>query len=248
VVAVADGTVSRVRDGVPDQIAEAANDRLLLRDRECGNGIMIDHPGAISSQYCHLKNGSLVVRPGTQVRKGERIGSIGSSGLAEFPHVHLSVRRDGRLLDPLTGRSLENEPQSCGDLSASLLDKGAREALVQPTLAILDVGLAGTPPELSSLVRTGRPPPATGGSRSTVAWLWAINVDAGSRFRIRMVGPDDVTWMDHTTDPLPGRKANYLAYAGRKTPAKPGVYRLTVEISDGQKQLTSMVRSLTIAD
>jgi murein DD-endopeptidase MepM/ murein hydrolase activator NlpD len=248
VIAVADGTVSRARDGVPDQIFEAANDRLLLRDRECGNGIMIDHPGGLSSQYCHLKNGSLVVGPGTQVRKGERIGSIGSSGLAEFPHVHLSVRRDGRLLEPLTGKSLENEAQACGDLSGSLLDKASRAALVQPTVAVLDVGLAAAPPELPSLVRAGGPPPATGRNSSMVAWLWAINVDAGSRFRIRVVGPDDATWIDQTTNALPSRKANYLAYAGRKTATKPGVYRLTVEISDGEKQIASTTRSFTVAE
>jgi len=122
VTAVADGTVSRIRDGVPDQIFDAANDRLRLRDRECGNGMVIDHQGGLSSQYCHLKNGSLSVRSGMEVRKGERIGSIGSSGAAEFPHVHLSVRLDGKMVEPLTGKTLGNEAFVCGDLSGSLLD------------------------------------------------------------------------------------------------------------------------------
>lgn len=46
----------------------------------------------------------------------------------------------------------------------------------------------GAPPELSDLVRAGGPPLAIGRSNLTVAWLWAINVDAGSRFRIKVVG------------------------------------------------------------
>jgi len=170
VIAVADGTVSRIRDGVPDQIFEAANHRLRLRDKECGNGIVIDHQGGLSSQYCHLKSGSLSVRSGTHVRKGERIGAIGSSGVAEFPHVHLSVRLDGRLVEPLTGKSLGHETRVCGDLSASLLDTASRQALVQPTVAILDVGLAAAPPELSNLVRAGGPPLVTARSSSIVAW------------------------------------------------------------------------------
>jgi hypothetical protein len=248
VIAVADGTVSRLRDGVPDQIFEAANDRLRLKDKECGNGIVIDHPGGLSSQYCHLKNGSLSVRSGTHVRKGERIGAIGSSGVAEFPHVHLSVRLDGKLVEPLTGKPLGQETHVCGDLSASLLDAASRQALVHPTVAILDVGLAAAPPELPNLVRAGGPPLATARSSSTVAWLWAINVDEGSRFRIRLVGPGEVPLIDHTTQALPRRKANYLAYVGQKTTAKSGTYHLTVEITNGEKKVVSTARSFTVSE
>jgi hypothetical protein len=248
VIAIADGFVSRVRDGVPDQIFDSTNDRLRLRDKECGNGMVIDHQGGLSSQYCHLKNGSPSVRPGTQVRKGERIGSIGSSGVAEFPHVHLSVRLNGKLVDPLTGKALGNEAHACGDLSGSLLDTASREALVQPTVAVLDVGFAGTPPELSNLVRGGGPPLATSRSNSTIAWLWAINVDAGSQFRIKLVGPGEALLIDHTTSALPRRKANYLAYVGRKVGAKAGAYRLTVEIIHGEKQIASRVRSFAVSE
>jgi len=248
VIAVADGTVSRVRDGVPDQIFDAANDRIRLRDKECGNGMVIDHQDGLSSQYCHLKKGSLSVRSGSQIRKGERIGSIGSSGVAEFPHVHLSIRQDGKLVDPLTGKALENEAHVCGDLSGSLLDAASREALVKPTVAIVDIGLSGAPPQLSDLVRTGGPPLATGRSNSTIAWLWAINVDAGSRFRIKMVGPGETALIDHTTTALPRRKANYLAYVGRKVGVKTGTYRLTVEITNGEKQIASKARSFTVSD
>jgi murein DD-endopeptidase MepM/ murein hydrolase activator NlpD len=248
VIAVADGTVSRLRDGVPDQIFQAAIDRLQLKDKECGNGIVIDHPGGLSSQYCHMKNGSLSVRSGTHVRKGERIGAIGSSGVAEFPHVHVSIRRDGKLVDPLTGKPLGQETPVCGDLSASLLDAPTRQALVQPTVAILDVGLAAAPPELSNLVRAGGPPLATASSSSTVAWLWAINVDEGSRFRIRLVGPGEVSLVDHTTNALPRRKANYLAYVGRKAGVKPGTYHLTAEIINGPTKVVSKVRSFTVSE
>ncbi len=248
VTAVADGTVSRIRDGVPDQIFDAANDRLRLRDRECGNGMVIDHQGGLSSQYCHLKNGSLSVRSGMEVRKGERIGSIGSSGAAEFPHVHLSVRLDGKMVEPLTGKTLGNEAFVCGDLSGSLLDTASREALVQPAVAILDVGMPAAPPELSNLVRAGGPPLATSRSNSTVAWLWAINVDEGSRFRIRLVGPGETTLIDHTTNALARRKANYLSYVGRKVGVKTGTYHLSVEITNGEKRIASKARSFTISE
>lgn len=246
VVAIADGTVARIRDGIPDQIFEA-NDRLRLTEKECGNGVVIDHQRGLFAQYCHMKNGGMTVRPGMQVQKGERIGSIGSSGVAEFPHVHLSVRLNGKLVEPLTGKTLGNESHACGDLSVGMFDTASRQALVQPTVAILDVGLADAPPELSNLVRTGGPPLATARGNSTVAWLWAINVDEGSRFRIRLVGPGEVTLIDHTTNALPRRKANYLAYVGRKVEVKTGTYRLSAEIANGEKRIALKDRSFTIS-
>jgi murein DD-endopeptidase MepM/ murein hydrolase activator NlpD len=190
----------------------------------------------------------MTVRPGMQVRKGERIGSIGSSGLAEFPHVHLSVRLNGKLVEPLTGKALGNEAHVCGDLSGNMFDSASKQALVQPTVAILDVGVANAPPELSDLVRTGGPPLATARGDSTVAWLWAINVDEGSRFRIRLVGPGEVTLIDHTTNALPRRKANYLAYVGRKVKVETGTYQLSVEITNGEKRIALEDRSFIISE
>ncbi len=81
-----------------------------------------------------------------------------------------------------------------------------------------------------------------------MVWLWAINVEEGYRFRIKLVGPDETVLVDHTTDALANRKADYLAYAGRKMDAKPGKYSLYVEILDGDKRIQSQDRSLTIAE
>lgn len=248
VIAAADGTISRIRDGVPDRIFDAAHDAPKMGGRECGNGVVIDHQGALSSQYCHLKNGSLTVRPGMNVRRGERIGSIGSSGLAEFPHVHLSVRLDGKPVEPVTGRPLADKAHGCGDLSGSLFDTGARQALAQSPVAILEVGLANAPPELSNLVRTGGPPLAAAQTNSAVAWVWAINVDEGARFRIRLVGPGEVTLIDQTTNALPRRKADYLVYVGRKVEVGAGTYHLTAEIFNGEKGLGSKARSFSISE
>jgi hypothetical protein len=81
-----------------------------------------------------------------------------------------------------------------------------------------------------------------------VAWLWAINVDQGSRFRIKLVGPGETTLIDHTTNALPRRKANYLAYVGRKVGVRAGTYHLNVEITNGEKRIASKVRSFTVSE
>ena len=158
VLAVAEGRVVRARDGMDDDIYVDAKDKARVVDKECGNGVVIEHASGLSSQYCHLKNGSVLGQLGAQVQKGQRIGAIGSSGLAEFPHIHLSVRRDGKLVEPLTRRLLGNANPVCGDLSGSLFETAAARALNRPSVGILEYGLADAAPNLLDLVRKGAPP------------------------------------------------------------------------------------------
>ena len=248
VLAVADGRVARTRDGVADQVYDDIEDKARVAEKECGNGVLIEHGSGLSSQYCHLKNGSLFVQPGAQVQKGQRIGAIGSSGLAQFPHVHLAVRRDGRLIEPLTGKLLGDAKSACGELSGSLFEPAAMQALERPAIAILEYGLADTVPNLSDLVRKGALPPAKSRGLPTVAWVWAINVEAGYRFRIRLVGPDETVLVDHTTNALEKRKANYLAYVGRKAAVRSGKYKLYVEILNGDKSIQSKNGPVTVSE
>jgi hypothetical protein len=248
VLAVADGRVARQRDGIADQIYGDAEDKARVADKECGNGLLIEHGSGLSSQYCHLKNGSLLVKPGARVQKGQHIGAIGSSGLAEFPHVHFSIRLDGKLVEPLTGRPLGNANPACGELSGGLFEPAAERALGRPVLAILDIGLANATPNLADLVQRGAPPLAKVRGDLIVAWLWAINVEEGHQFRIKLVGPDETVVIDQTTNALAKRKANYLAYVGRKTGAVPGKYSLYVEILSGDKRIQSKNRLFTISE
>jgi murein DD-endopeptidase MepM/ murein hydrolase activator NlpD len=239
VLAVADGKVARTRDGIADQIYQDAEDKGRVAEKECGNGLLIEHAGGVSSQYCHLKNASVLTQPGAQVQKGQRIGAIGSSGLAEFPHVHLSIRLNGKLVEPLTGKPLGNANPACGDLSGSLFETAAVRALDRSSVAILEYGLADAAPNLADLVRNGAPPLAKERGNATVAWLWVINVEAGYRFRFKLVGPDENVLVDQTTEALLKRKANYLAYVGRKSAIRSGKYRLHVEILNDDKSIQS---------
>jgi murein DD-endopeptidase MepM/ murein hydrolase activator NlpD len=239
VLAVADGRVARTRDGVADRLYDDIEDKARIAEKECGNGVLIEHGSGLGSQYCHLKNGSLLVTPGAQVQKGQRIGAIGSSGLAQFPHVHLAVRRDGSLIEPLTGRLLGDANPACGEFSSSLFEPAAVQALERPSVAILDYGLADTVPNLPDLIREGAPPTAKSRGLPMVAWVWAINVEAGYRFRIRLVGPDETVLVDHTTNALEKRKANYLAYVGRKAAVRSGSYKIYVEIRNGDQSIQS---------
>jgi hypothetical protein len=246
VVSVADGTVVRIRDGIPDRIFDRLQDEELLGGKECGNGVVVKHADGLVSQYCHLKQGSVSVQPGARIKKGDSIGLIGASGLAEFPHVHLSIRRAGKTVDPLTGRILGQAPEACGGTMDGLFEPSARQMLSRLPTTILDVGLAKAPPELPNLVRQGGPP-LVKLSEPIVAWVWAINVEQRSLFRIQLLGPGGTPTIDFKTKALEGRKANYLAYVGGKSGAIEGVYNLRIELLAGTRTIQSMTRSFNIA-
>lgn len=64
-----------------------------------GNLVRIDHGFGLESRYGHLQ--SIAVAPGAKVQRGDRIGTVGSTGRATGPHLHYEVRVNDRLLNPL---------------------------------------------------------------------------------------------------------------------------------------------------
>ncbi|MCQ2092223.1 MAG: M23 family metallopeptidase [Fibrobacter sp.] len=68
------------------------------REGELGNTIVIDHKNGYISSYSHMKE--IRTRKGRSVSKGEIIGTIGETGNANGPHLHYSITKDGKPLDP----------------------------------------------------------------------------------------------------------------------------------------------------
>lgn len=99
VLAAAPGVVTALRDGMADR-AFAEGDTASVEGRECGNGVVIDHGDGWETQYCHLRRGTVQVSNGDRVARGDPLGAVGMSGKAEFPHVHLSLRQNGTVIDP----------------------------------------------------------------------------------------------------------------------------------------------------
>lgn len=98
VVAVADGTVTAVQDNEPDHYNR--NYTTNAQTNTCGNEVSIQHAAGWQSQYCHMKYESIVVKPGESVKAGQTIGYVGASGVADYPHLHLTVRQNGQVVDP----------------------------------------------------------------------------------------------------------------------------------------------------
>ncbi|MFT7594131.1 MAG: hypothetical protein ACI8R4_001449 [Paracoccaceae bacterium] len=106
VLASAAGQVVRMRDGVPDQIYSSEN-AAAVDGRECGNGVVLLHDDGWETMYCHMKQGSVLVSKGDQVAAGAVLGQVGLSGKTQFPHLHLTVYHNGRVVDPFDLSNVE---------------------------------------------------------------------------------------------------------------------------------------------
>lgn len=85
VLAAASGQVVAVEDGFPDNGA--------LERHRCyeANYVAVWHAPQTFSRYYHLQQGSVCVRPGQSVARGQQLASSGHSGYSSGPHLHFDV-------------------------------------------------------------------------------------------------------------------------------------------------------------
>ncbi len=95
VLAVADGRIVKVRDGLPENVPghdEGFHPAVPLTMKTlAGNFVTLDLGKGQFAHYLHLKPGTLRVKAGERVRGGQTLAKIGSSGDAREPHLHFEV-------------------------------------------------------------------------------------------------------------------------------------------------------------
>jgi hypothetical protein len=101
VLAVADATVARIKDGIPENTpGEDSSAVTDTDDAELGNYLILDLGGGNYCLYAHLQPGSLRVKAGDRVKRGQTLGLVGNSGSSTEPHLHFQVMNGTSLLDP----------------------------------------------------------------------------------------------------------------------------------------------------
>ncbi len=93
----------------------AANDGIVTKasyNGAYGNMVIIDHGGGVSTLYAH--GSEIMVQVGQQVKRGDIVLKVGSTGYSTGPHAHFEVRINGKTVNPLdyitsNGNSNENK-------------------------------------------------------------------------------------------------------------------------------------------
>lgn len=252
VVAMADGTVKASRDGMADRLVASDEDRKAVASRECGNGLILDHGDGLETQYCHMRKGSLRLAPGTKVRKGDMLGLVGASGMAQFPHVHVTLRRDGNVVDPFTGLHAGQDcaesgyGETAGQGGSGWLDARAMAALTAPDRpTLLSAGFADRPVSDRDLVQSGLPALPNAGSPALVGYIWAINLAKADRLVLR-IEKDGRLFSEQTSEPLDRSKAVYVAYTGKRGSPAAGRYRLEAAIIRQGRTIVSESQEFTV--
>ena len=91
-LAVADGIVTEVKDGIPENIPGPDSRAVpITLETIGGNHVILDIGLGRYAFYAHLQPGSLKVKLGDHVKRGQVIGLVGNSGNSTEPHLHFHV-------------------------------------------------------------------------------------------------------------------------------------------------------------
>ncbi len=66
-----------------------------------GNTIIITHDSGFKSLYAHLSKFNKKLKVGSNVKQGDTIGFVGSSGVSSGPHLHFGMYKGTRAMDPM---------------------------------------------------------------------------------------------------------------------------------------------------
>lgn len=235
VLAAAPGVVRGQRDGVADVGAT-----LFTEGQECGNGVVLRHADGWETQYCHMKSGSIRVQKGQTVERGEVLGQVGLSGQTEFPHIHLSVRKNGDVVDPF---DLSEFP-TCGE-------GGGNIWLDAPTFTpggLLDAGFSSRIPEFAAIkAGSASKSELARDAAGLVIYGFGFNGQGGDVMEFQVTGPMG-QFLSQSVE-LEKNQAQFFRATGRRLTKErwpAGNYTGTVRLRRGSTVLSERQVQMTI--
>lgn len=212
VLGAAPGMVVAIRDGMPDTGRDGTPPDVLA-GKDCGNGVVVDHGDGWQTQYCHMKQGSIAVARGDRVEAGTPLGEVGYSGNTQFPHVHLSLRQDDRVVDPFN----TDGAVTCG------VDDGPQDDLWSTPIGYVSAGLiavgmdSGVP--AYDAIKAGDAAHGTlpADIPALVGWAYAFGGQAGDIVDIALTDPSGALFYRHEAA-LDKGQAQFFRAAGKRTP------------------------------
>jgi murein DD-endopeptidase len=92
ILAVADGIVTETKDGLAQNTPGAASLAIpITLETIGGNHVIMDIGDGLYAFYAHMQPGSLRVKVGDKVRRGQVLGLLGNTGNSSEPHLHFDI-------------------------------------------------------------------------------------------------------------------------------------------------------------
>lgn len=125
ILSTAAGTVVDIKDSIPENVPHA--DKLAVDiDMETlgGNYVLVDHGNHQYAFYAHLIPGSITVKKGDTVQRGQVLGKLGNSGNSTEPHLHFHMVENPEIVAangiPYVFASFEAKPTQLQELGKIL--------------------------------------------------------------------------------------------------------------------------------
>ena len=94
------GTDMACPTGTPIYAAMSGTIATAGVSRVYGNYVIIEHGNGYQTLYAHMSK--IIATKGQWVSQGTRIGLVGSTGYSTGPHLHFTVYKNGKLVDPMS--------------------------------------------------------------------------------------------------------------------------------------------------
>lgn len=109
-------------------------------DSTRGNYVVLDNGKGVQTTYMHLS--SIDVTAGQELKQGEVVGKIGSTGHSTGPHLHLAMTKDGNRIDPtpsLYGILKKPAPSSSSKVEGNISVPEKPDVVAKNSTRALDV-------------------------------------------------------------------------------------------------------------
>jgi len=252
VLSPAEGKVIGARNDMDD--VSVGDTKIVAQDnikeldgKECGNGVHISSRGGWRMQLCHMKKGSVTVKAGDRVKPNQILGQIGMSGNTNFPHLHITVWKDNKVVDPF---SREEANQPCNPRANLKENYGLWTTKMKyRPIILLGSGFATEVPDKDKMRDTPQSAETISmAAPAVVFWADLAGVRGGDELTLRMTGPDGRVFAEHTekvarTVPL------HFVYLGKRNKATmlPGNYTAQITITRDGSMSPILQSSRTIA-
>lgn len=180
VFAALNGTVIATHDGEDDMHTACSGE---------ANYVIIDHGAGRVCYYWHLRKNSVQVAPAQQVRAGQQLGLVASSGCSTGPHLHFATYDSNGLVEPYAGPCRPGESEW---VAQTPIERG----LYARDLNVTNVDISTYPGLPFDMPRSGT---FVQGSNTVRFWVNLHNQPAGSTWRVRYLRPNGTTALNSGT-------------------------------------------------